>query len=74
MVEPFYIRQTAEPDALSDPQAWFRVCTEEAKAAGGKHARYSTHDDPPALLMEAWDVEFGELGPDGEGDQRWSLE
>ncbi len=75
MIEPFYVRQTAEQSALDDPQKWARQCIDEAKSAGGKSCRLSISEDKTMLLFEAWDKMLHEVeAAGGQGDQRWMLQ
>jgi hypothetical protein len=69
MTEPFHIAQTAEPDHLADPQAWFKEQGRKAYADGGIWQRYTIDRlDSPArrLLFECWKER-----PDDPGDIRW---
>jgi len=66
--EPFYVRQTAEPEALQATTRWFREAAEEARREGAAFARYSIAEDKSALLIEAW-----EKRPADMGEQRWML-
>lgn len=74
MIEPIYVSQTFEPDHTRTPEAsraWFKQCEVEAKAAGGKHARYSITDENDGLLFECWDEK---IPPSEEGSPRWAFE
>lgn len=53
-MEPFYVRQTANPEDLAERREWFRKCTEESKSEGAQHARFSMSPDGSLILTEAW--------------------
>jgi len=70
MVEPFYVRQSAEPQTDAERQQWFKDAMREAKDRGAKHARFSIHPTYGWVLIEAWDIERPDLAG-GEGNPRW---
>lgn len=66
--EPFYIAQTGEPGHLAYPLAWMANRLDEAWTLGARHSRFSSHHNPPALLVEGWTQM-----PADEGEPRWSF-
>lgn len=72
MVEPFYIRQSAEhtdPDAQYE---WMKLCASEAQAEGAKFCRFSRHPELLSLvLVECWRESMQEVGD--QGQQRFSV-
>lgn len=72
MMEPFYIRQTAEPMSPVDRNDWASRCMDEARDQGAKLCRFSIHQRHPNLfLVEAWNAPAHEVGDQGE--PRWQL-
>ena len=69
-MEPFYIRQSAEPKTIGERMAWFRACAQEARAEGAQLCRFTVHDaDNSLLLVEGWK----EFRVHDQGEPRWSL-
>lgn len=71
-MEPFYIRQTAEPRTQTDRRLWVEQAVAEARGQGAKLFRCSYHpDNENLLLVEAWNADAREVGD--QGAIRWSL-
>ena len=71
-MEPFFIRQTAEPMSQVERRDWFGWCAVEARKAGAKLCRAHIHpDNEDLLLFEAWDAVAADVGD--PGDPRWQL-
>lgn len=69
MSEPFYVRQTGEPEHLKDQaaiRAWFEECGKDAYDQGGRYPRYSIKEDGSTALFECW-----KKLPKDYGEQRW---
>ncbi len=64
--EPFYIRQSAEPDI--DLKEWVRSAASEARDLGAKFSRATLSDDGKMVLFEAWRER-----PQSQGAPRWML-
>lgn len=72
VMEPFYIRQSAEPMDKTELNAWAEQCAAEARAQGAMHGRFSIHPTHPHLfLVEGWNASAKEVGD--EGEPRWQL-
>lgn len=64
-MEPFYIRQTAEPMDSAERREWFTQCGWEAQRLGAKLCRYSVSDDGRLSLVEAWPAVAADVGYQG---------
>ena len=65
-MEPFYIRQTAEPMTDAERRDWFNICAQEAKTEGAEICRFSVGNDASLALVEGWKGKLYEIGDQGE--------
>lgn len=70
-MEPFYIRQTAEPLTPMQRDAWAAECASDAIRKGAKLCRFTVSSDGSMALVEAWLERAFAVGDQGE--PRWSL-
>lgn len=68
-VEPDFISQNGDLTSDAEKHGWFQKQTDEYRARGGQHFRYSHHDlIPNLILIEGWKER-----PRNEGEPRWAL-